>query len=1098
MDLLLLGPIEARVDGRAIELGARKQRAVLAMLALEAGHTVSADRLAAGLWAEDRPPSERKLVQLYVSHLRRALAGNGAEIVTRGGGYELRLAEGEIDTERFERLLGEGTAREALALWRGAALADVADEPFAGAEIRRLDELRLRASELAIDADLAAGRHREVIGELDALVAEHPLREELHGRRMLALYRSGRQSEALSAYRTARSVLIEQIGVEPGSELRRLHEAILAQDPALDLAPAPPPPATDAPPAVRPPPRRRRSWPLVVAGVLLAFAGLIAFGVSRVLAPDSLPRIPENAVGVIEAEDGRISAQYPVGRMPSAVVAGGGSIWVASAGDGTVTRIDPAREPVITTITVGGRPAGLAFGAGSLWIADGDSRHVVQVDPGANREVGRHEVGNAPRSVAVGGGALWVASGVDGLVRRIDLQGSRAPRSIPLGANPTAIAAGAGAIWVASEEAGTVTRLNPRTGTVFPAINVGNGPSAIAAGAGGVWVLNRLDGTLTRIDPQTNRVAWAFGVGSDPTAVAASDDAVWVAGGEERAVIRVDPGAPRALERTPVGGSPAAIATSGQQVWAAAVAPQSAHRGGTLRAEVPRLTVVPLDWLTQSGYSWQTGAIDSLVYDGLVGYRRTSGIAGATLVGALATGVPVPIDGGRTYTFTLRPGLRYADGRPVQPEDFRASMERFVEVTRRSFKGGVYQSIRGVPRCVERPGRCDLSAGIQTDRDARTITIRLTRPDGDLLHKLTMHWAFVVPADTPRRRIGVRAPPGTGPYRFATWDERSGGALVRNPHFKSWSPQARPAGFADRIEITLRDTAAIESQVAAAQSGRRDLAVLADPFGSLVSRARLRALTTQSPGRVHSVPAAQLESFFLNVSRRPFDSLRMRQALNLAIDRTEVLRLVGGRELATPTCQVLPTGFPGHVPYCPYTAGAAAGGGWTAPDLAQARRLAAASGRTEHVTITVPAFRRALGRLVVATLEDLGLRASLRMLGDNDSLATRAQMGYIGFSSDYLSPSTFIATLFGCGGTPSDLNASRFCDPRLDRQIELALAARGAEAAARWAAADRVVVDRAPAVALANHRGALLTSERVGNVQSHLQWFLLLDQLWVR
>ena len=157
--------------------------------------------------------------------------------MTRGRGYELQLPDDDVDAVRFEHLLEERRAREALALWRGDPLADVADEPFAAAEIRRLEDLRLRAAEMAIDADLEAGRHAEVIAELEALVAQHPLRERLHSRRMLALYRSGRQSEALEAYRQARSALVEEIGVEPGAELRRLHDAILAQDPALDLAP---------------------------------------------------------------------------------------------------------------------------------------------------------------------------------------------------------------------------------------------------------------------------------------------------------------------------------------------------------------------------------------------------------------------------------------------------------------------------------------------------------------------------------------------------------------------------------------------------------------------------------------------------------------------------------------------------------------------------------------------------------------------------------------------------------------------------------------------------------------------------------------------
>ena len=181
--------IEASLDGRPLALGPPQQRAVLAMLALQVNRTVSTDRLIEGLWDERAPPSAHKLVQLYVSHLRKLLDGCEAEIVTRGRGYELHLAADRVDAARFERLVdvaaqddsSNGAAREALALWHGAALADLADEPFAGAEIRRLEQLRLRAAELAIEADIEAGRHGEVIGELEALVAEDPLRERLHG-----------------------------------------------------------------------------------------------------------------------------------------------------------------------------------------------------------------------------------------------------------------------------------------------------------------------------------------------------------------------------------------------------------------------------------------------------------------------------------------------------------------------------------------------------------------------------------------------------------------------------------------------------------------------------------------------------------------------------------------------------------------------------------------------------------------------------------------------------------------------------------------------------------------------------------------------------
>jgi DNA-binding SARP family transcriptional activator len=230
--------MEASVDGRPLAIGAGKRRALLAVLALHAGSTVSADRLIEGLWGERPPATAAKMVQQCVSQLRAMLAASedDAEIVTRGRGYELRLGLDDVDARRFERLVAEGAPREALDLWRGPALDDLADEPFAAAEIRRLEELRLTAIELAIDGDLAAGRHRELVGELEALVTAEPLRERLHAQRMLALYRCGRQAEALAAYRAARAALVEQIGVEPGPELARLHEAILAHDPALEIA----------------------------------------------------------------------------------------------------------------------------------------------------------------------------------------------------------------------------------------------------------------------------------------------------------------------------------------------------------------------------------------------------------------------------------------------------------------------------------------------------------------------------------------------------------------------------------------------------------------------------------------------------------------------------------------------------------------------------------------------------------------------------------------------------------------------------------------------------------------------------------------------
>jgi class 3 adenylate cyclase len=233
MDIRILGPLEVLEEGRALELGGAKQRAVLAMLALNANRAVSLEQLAEGVWDGRPPESARKALQVYATHVRKLLGKERLE--TTGGGYLLRVEPDELDLVRFERLRVAGELDAALALWRGEPLADLADLGFARAEAARLDELRLTCLEQRIERELAAGRHAELVGELEALVHAHPHRERLCAQLMLALYRSGRQAEALEAYQAARTALVDGLGIEPGRELRELHQQLLRQDPALDL-----------------------------------------------------------------------------------------------------------------------------------------------------------------------------------------------------------------------------------------------------------------------------------------------------------------------------------------------------------------------------------------------------------------------------------------------------------------------------------------------------------------------------------------------------------------------------------------------------------------------------------------------------------------------------------------------------------------------------------------------------------------------------------------------------------------------------------------------------------------------------------------------
>jgi DNA-binding SARP family transcriptional activator len=266
VEFRILGPLEVRDGQRVLSLGGARQRAVLAVLLLHPNEVVSSERLIDELWGDEPPKAAAATIRVFVSELRKLLepgrrrAASGQVLVTRPPGYVLRVQPGQLDLQRFERLLGEGrqalgtgasdaaarSLREALSLWRGPALADFAYESFAQAAIARLEELRLAALELRIEADLGLGRHAELVGELEALVAEHPLREALRRQLMLGLYRSGRQSEALDAYRQARRTLVEELGIEPSSALQELERAILRQDSALELAVEAPTPSARA------------------------------------------------------------------------------------------------------------------------------------------------------------------------------------------------------------------------------------------------------------------------------------------------------------------------------------------------------------------------------------------------------------------------------------------------------------------------------------------------------------------------------------------------------------------------------------------------------------------------------------------------------------------------------------------------------------------------------------------------------------------------------------------------------------------------------------------------------------------------------------
>ena len=286
----VLGPVEALVDGRPVPLPAAKPRALLAIMLLRRNRVVPVGELIDDLWGDEPPETAGKALQVYVSQLRKAIGPE--RVLTKPPGYSVRVEDGELDLDRFEELVREGRERlgvgdakaavrqleQALGLWRGPALAEFRAEPFALAAGARLEEARLAAVEERIEADFALGRHTRLVPELEELVAQHPLRERLRGQRILALYRSGRQAEALEVYRRTRQTLVDELGIEPSPALQELERAILRQDPSLE--PRRRPPARDDGNRESPPQRRR---PPAVLALVLALAALAAVAVALAL-----------------------------------------------------------------------------------------------------------------------------------------------------------------------------------------------------------------------------------------------------------------------------------------------------------------------------------------------------------------------------------------------------------------------------------------------------------------------------------------------------------------------------------------------------------------------------------------------------------------------------------------------------------------------------------------------------------------------------------------------------------------------------------------------------------------------------------------------
>jgi len=566
---------------------------------VHANEAISRERLIEELWGDAAPKTVNAVLNVYLSRLRRLLAdGTGEQLLIReAAGYVLSVRPEGLDARRFETLLERGrrelasgdaeqasaTLHDALALWRGSPLADLAFEPFAQTEIARLEELRLAALETRIESDLVLGRQDSLVAELETLVAAHPYREGLCAQLMLALYRSGRQAEALETYRRARRRFSEELGIEPATRLRELEAAILRHDSTLE-APGPEAPQARAEVSIekvgqRPRFRSRRAVALAGALVLATVGASVAAALYS--SGDSLEPVvlAGDSVAVIDPATDTIVGEIPVGDRPTGPAVGEGSVWVGDRDDNTLLRIDPKSLDVMRTIGLSMAPIDVEVGAGSVWVLS--DRALLRVDPAINDVV---DTIPFPRSglqrwyfLEVGASAVFVGTGPGTLLVRID----PAARSVvTVRKRPLwNIAYGEGALWaITGSEQTTIERIDPRTNAVasVPLGRLGETSGwryRVAVGDGVIWLL--APASLWKIDSTTGRLLGSVSLPhSEGGSIATGDGDVWIAN-SEGVVLHVDPDSQRVVKTIPLGTLvyPAdngdAIAVGEGSVWVA-------------------------------------------------------------------------------------------------------------------------------------------------------------------------------------------------------------------------------------------------------------------------------------------------------------------------------------------------------------------------------------------------------------------------------------------------------------------------------------------------------------------------------------------------
>ena len=449
------------------------------------------------------------------------------------------------------------------------------------------------------------------------------------------------------------------------------------------------------------------------------------------------------------------------------------------------------------------------------------------------------------------------------------------------------------------------------------------------------------------------------------------------------------------------------------------------HRGGTMRL-VARSAAGTLD--PQINYTLQYWQIYQGLYDGLVAFKKANGTDGFTKVPDLAEAIPEPTNDGKTYVFKIRKGIKFANGQDLTVKDVVASLQRIFKVSSPT-AGGFFSVIVGADKCLADAKSCTLEGGVTGDEAAGTVTINLTQPDAEFMDKLALPHAAILPATAPAEDAGSNPIPGTGAYFVQSYDPNKGMTMARNPNFKVWSEDAQPDGYPDVIQYDFGLTD--EAEVNAVMNGEADWMFDQPPTD------RLGEIGTKYKDQVYLNTLTAWWYAPMNTRLAPFDNIKARQAVNYAIDRKALVNLFGGPVLASPVCQVLPPGFPGHEDYCPYSKDP--GTKWSAPDMDKAKQLVEESGtKGQKVTVIAEdtAVSKSIGVYLQSMLKEIGYDAEVKPISPNieftyiQNTNNKVQISVTQWYQDYPAASDFLYILFGCEsfkeGSDSSINISGF------------------------------------------------------------------------